>query len=78
MSAVMYSTDFCVYCVLARRTLERHGIEFEERKMRRADRAQLASLGGGLTFPQIVIEGRVVNGFMELRQLERDGQLDRD
>jgi glutaredoxin len=26
----MYSTSFCAYCFLARRTLERHGIEYEE------------------------------------------------
>lgn len=73
----MYSTDFCVYCMLARRMLERHGIEYEERRLRRADRAELASLGGGMTFPQIVIDGRVVNGFMELRKLEREGELER-
>jgi glutaredoxin 3 len=77
MAAVMYSTGFCPYCFFARRTLERHGIEFEERRMSRADRAQLAPLGGGLTFPQIEIGGRVVDGLSELRQLERDGELDK-
>src|SRR4051812_24349457 len=76
VSAVMYSTGLCPYCFLARKLLERHGIEYEERRMRRADRALLAPLGGGLTFPQIEINGRVVNGFSELRRLERDGKLD--
>jgi glutaredoxin 3 len=76
MGAVMYSTSFCAYCFLARRILERHGIEYEERQMRRADRDRLAALGGGLTFPQIEIGGRVVNGFTELRRLERSGELD--
>ena len=77
MPAVLYSTNFCVYCVMARRTLERHGIEYEERHMRRSDRDRLAALGGGLTFPQIEIGGRVVNGFAELRRLERDGELEK-
>jgi glutaredoxin 3 len=77
MRAVMYSTDLCVYCVLARRLLERHGVEYEERRMRRSERARLAELGGGLTFPQIELGGRVVNGFAELRRLERSGELDR-
>ena len=43
--------------------------------MRRRDRAQLAELGGGLTYPQIVIGDRVVNGYSELRRLDRDGRL---
>jgi glutaredoxin 3 len=77
MRAVMYSTGLCPYCFLAKRLLERRGIAYEERRMRRADRARLASLGGGLTFPQIEIDGRIVNGFSELRRLERDGELDR-
>jgi glutaredoxin 3 len=77
VTAVIYSTGFCPYCFLARRTLERHGIDYEERRMRRADRALLAPLGGGLTFPQIQINGRVVDGLSELRRLERDGELER-
>ncbi len=43
--------------------------------MRRRDRGQLAELGGGLTYPQIVISGQVVDGFSELRELDRDGRL---
>jgi hypothetical protein len=43
--------------------------------MRRRDRQQLAPLGGGLTYPQIVLGTRVIDGFSELRRLERDGQL---
>jgi glutaredoxin 3 len=75
MHAVMYSTALCPYCFRARRLLERHHIGYEERRMRRRDRAQLAELGGGLTYPQIVIGDQVVDGFSELRRLERDGRL---
>jgi glutaredoxin 3 len=77
MPAVIYSTGLCPYCFLARRLLERKGVEYEERRMRRTDRARLAALGGGLTFPQIELNGRVVDGLAELRQLERSGELDR-
>ena len=45
--------------------------------MRRRDRAQLAALGGGLTYPQIVIGEQVVDGFSELRRLDREGALRR-
>ena len=71
----MYSTALCPYCFRARRLLERYGIHYEERRMRRRDRAQLAELGGGLTYPQIVIGERVVDGFSELRRLDRAGRL---
>jgi glutaredoxin 3 len=77
MRAVVYSTGLCPYCVLAKRLLERRGIAFEERRMRRSDRERLARLGGGLTFPQIELGGRVVNGFAELRRLDRGGELER-
>ncbi len=77
MRALVYSTSVCPYCFLAKRLLERHGIEYEEHRMRRADRGGLASLGGGFTFPQIELGGRVVDGFAELRRLERSGELER-
>ena len=77
MHTVMYSTGLCPYCFRARRLLERRGIAFEERRMRRRDRAQLAELGGGLTYPQIMIGERVVDGFTELRRLDREGELSR-
>ena len=71
----MYSTGLCPYCIRARRLLKRHGIPYEERRMRRRDRQQLAPLGGGLTYPQIVMGERVVDGYSELRRLERAGEL---
>ena len=77
MRAVLYSTGLCPYCFLAKRLLDRRGIEYEERRMRRSDRARLAALGGGLTFSQIELRGRVVNGFTELRRLDQSGELER-
>ena len=76
-SATVYSTGLCPYCFLAKRLLDRRGIPYEERRMRRSDRQRLAPLGGGLTYPQIVFGERVVNGWTELRQLERSGELER-
>lgn len=77
MPAVVYSTGLCPYCFLAKRLLDRRGIEYEERRMRRSDRDHLATLGGGLTFPQIELGDRVVNGFTELRRLDQSGDLER-
>lgn len=73
---IVYSTGLCPYCFLAKRLLDRRGIAFEERRMRRSEREQLAPLGGGLTYPQIVFGERVVDGWTELRRLERSGELE--
>ena len=74
---IVYSTGLCPYCFLAKRLLDRRGITFEERPMRRSQRARLAPLGGGLTFPQIVFGERVVDGWTELRRLDQAGELRR-
>jgi glutaredoxin 3 len=72
---IVYSTGLCPYCFLAKRLLDRRGVAYEERRMRRSQRARLAPLGGGLTFPQIVFGERVVDGWTELRRLDRAGEL---
>ena len=74
---IVYSTGLCPYCFLAKRLLDRRGVAFEERRMRRSQRAQLAPLGGGLTYPQIVFGERVVDGWTELRRLDQAGELGR-
>jgi glutaredoxin 3 len=71
----VYSTALCPYCFFAKRLLERRGIAYEERRLRRSERERLAPLGGGLTFPQILFGARVVDGWSELRRLERSGEL---
>jgi glutaredoxin 3 len=75
--AIVYSTGLCPYCFLAKRLLERRGISYEERRMKRSERARLAALGGGLTYPQILFGERVVNGWSELYRLDRSGELER-
>ena len=73
---VVYSTGLCPYCYLAKRLLDRRGITFDEKRMKRAEREQLRPLGGGLTYPQILFGGRVVDGWTELRSLDRSGELE--
>jgi glutaredoxin 3 len=75
--ATVYSTGLCPYCFLAKRLLDRRAISYEERRMKRSERERLAELGGGLTYPQIVLGGRVVDGWTELRELDRSGELER-
>lgn len=75
-TVTVYSTALCPYCFRAKRLLRRRGIAFEERRMKRSEREQLRPLGGGITYPQIVFGDRVVDGWTELRRLERRGELD--
>jgi glutaredoxin 3 len=77
---VVFSTALCGYCFLAKRLLDRRGIEYVERRLTRrpSDRAELELLaGGGRTFPQILLDGEPIGGFAELRRLDRDGTLER-
>ena len=75
--AIVYSTGLCPYCFLAKRLLDRRGISYDERRMKRSERDRLADLGGGLTYPQILFGERVVNGWSELHRLDRSGELER-
>jgi glutaredoxin 3 len=74
----MYTTSWCGYCVRAKALLESKGIEYEEVQLDgdREFRARLLELTGGWTVPQIVIGGRPIGGYAELRRLDRDGRLD--
>ena len=75
--AILYSTGLCPDCFLAKRLLDRRGISYDERRLKRSERDRLAKLGGGLTYPQILFGERVVNGWTELRELDRSGELER-
>jgi glutaredoxin 3 len=73
----VYTTDFCGFCTSAKKLLERRGIEYEEINLARdADsRAQLSSLTGMFTFPQILVGGQPLGGFAELVAADREGRL---
>ncbi len=76
---VVYSTGFCAYCFLAKRLLDRRGVEYEERRLTRSptDRAELALLArGGRTFPQVFVDAQPLGGYAELKRLDRSGELE--
>ena len=76
-SVKIYTTDHCGLCVSAKQLLARRGIDYEEINLARdADgRAELSSLTGMFTFPQIVVEGQAIGGFTELLAADREGRL---
>ena len=73
----VYTTDRCSLCDSAKNLLESRGIDYEEINLARdADsRAQLSTLTGMFTFPQIVVGGRAIGGFTELLAADREGRL---
>jgi glutaredoxin 3 len=74
----MYTTRWCGYCTRAKVLLEGKEIAFEEISMDDdpAFRRKLVDLTGGWTVPQILIDGRPIGGYTELRELERAGRLE--
>jgi glutaredoxin 3 len=74
----MYTTRWCGYCTRAKALLEAKGIAYEEHAVDEEPdfRARLFDLTGGWTVPQILIDGRPIGGYTELRRLELDGLLD--
>lgn len=73
----VYSTDFCSFCVRAKRLLDARELDYDEINLARDPdgRAELARRTGMLSFPQILVEDEVVGGFLELAEAERSGRL---
>jgi glutaredoxin 3 len=76
---LLYTTQFCGFCLAAKRLLATKGLDFEEIDVgfdpeKRNEMVALS--GGGRTVPQIFIHGRHVGGYDELAALERAGELE--
>ena len=66
----VYTTRWCGYCVRAKALLESQGLEYEEIGLDDDEhfRQSVFELTGGWTVPQIVIDGRPIGGYVELRR----------
>lgn len=74
----LYTTAWCGYCDRARGLLRERNVSFEEINLDDDPgfRTRLLDLTGRWTVPQILIDGRPIGGFTELRDLDRRGLLD--
>ena len=75
----IYTSDACSYCVRAKNLLAKKGVVFEEIHFPRHDydaRRDLAELTGRYTVPQILIDGRPVGGYDDIKALDDAGALD--
>ncbi|MNF27349.1 Glutaredoxin-3 [compost metagenome] len=75
---IIYSSDFCPYCMRAKQLLSRKGVAFTEIKVdgQRELRAEMARKAGRTSVPQIWIGDTHVGGCDDLHALERAGKLD--
>lgn len=74
----LYTTEPCGFCRQAKALLESRGVSVHEVNLAKdpEGRAALVALTGQMTFPQIIAGERVIGGFRELLEADRDGVLD--
>jgi glutaredoxin 3 len=71
MSIIIWSKNGCGYCEAAKNLLAQRGLEFEERKIDGVTwtREQLLeAVPDALTVPQILIDGKLIGGFTQLKE----------
>jgi len=75
---IVYSSDYCPYCMRAKYLLESKGVAFEEIKGdgKPQVRAEMSQKAGRTSVPQIWSGSTHVGGCDDLYALERAGKLD--
>lgn len=75
---VMYTTQFCPYCVRANQLLASKDVAVKEVRvdLNPEERVKMMRLSGRRTVPQIWIGDTHVGGFDELWALDRKGELE--
>ena len=74
----VYSGPFCNFCEAAKRLLERNNLTFKEIDISKEDglRDEMIKKANGMrTIPQIFFDDHHVGGYVELRELEKKGEL---
>ena len=75
---VVYTGPVCNYCDAAKRLLKRNNVLFTEINIAEVDGAldeMLKKANGKRTIPQIFFGEYHVGGYVELRELEKNGEL---
>lgn len=78
-SVVIWTGRACGACVQAKMLLDRHRVQYQERRLKsdvKTQRAFARATGGARSVPQILIGTHLVGGFDNLRILERSGELE--
>ena len=75
----MYTTEYCPYCVSAKSLLATKKVKPTEIRVDEdpEELAQMETLSGRRTVPQIFINGKSIGGFEDLKRLNDSGELDK-
>ena len=74
----VYTTEPCSYCARVKGLLRSRGVEFAEVNLSKDPdgRVELAQRTGMMTFPQVIVGGRLLGGFTEVQAAADIGRLD--
>jgi glutaredoxin 3 len=76
-TVTVYTTDPCSFCVRVKQLLKTRGIEYQEINLAKDPdgRAELLQKTGMMSFPQVLVEDRLIGGFQETVRADQSGQL---
>ena len=74
----LYTTNFCGFCVAAKRLLDERGVPYDEIDLSGdpALRQEVSDKYGWMTVPIILANGDLIGGFTELAALDKSQGLD--
>ena len=75
---MIYTTTYCPYCRAAKRLLESKGVNYEEFDLTENEEIKTKVMEelGWQSVPIILINEKLIGGYDQLRELEREGKLD--
>ena len=73
----IYTTNWCSFCVMAKRYFDEQGMPYEEINIEEEgmSREELQKVTGGMSVPQIVIDDKVIGGYDNLMAMASAGEL---
>ena len=74
----VYTTEPCGFCRALKSLLRSRGLEYTEVNLAKdaEGRAELVQRTGMMTFPQVLVDEKLVGGFEEMRAAMASGRLD--
>ncbi len=78
-NVLMYSTEYCPYCVRARQLLETKGVVYTDIRIDQHPdkRDEMIAKSNRTSVPQVFIDGHSIGGCDDLFALDKTGQLDK-
>ena len=81
MDIQIYTLSYCPYCAAAKNFFDERGLKFIEYQMDGDEEAEFRRLAkkfdikGEVTAPQIIIDGKRIGGYSDLKEKVNNGEL---